>query len=240
MADLDKINIGINLWDYDLEDRIEAETEFKTHFEELPTKEEILSLFFNNLSKITKNQINKVKEICDAAIALMAETGGATTVERGFEDSKHWNFFTKVEKSYALSKWHTQYSDDELIICVKILGEIGELRSLELLVYGFDYIYDEDGIYDPAQIKLVECVEKTVSLISKNTKTNEYNEKLITLLTEPISMWINESPDCYIGTCLNYTKKHLNILSKKRIRSELKNRIENGLRFIEILENQDF
>jgi len=240
MTDLDKINIGIRLWDYDLKARIEAETDFKKYFERLPTKKEILSIFFDNLSNLSKNQTVKVKEICDAAIVLMAEMGGAPTSERGFEDSIYWNFFTKVEKSYALSKWHTQYSDGEIIVCVKILGEIGDLRSLGLLVYGFDYIYDEEGIYDPVQIKLTECVEETVILISKNTKTNEYNETLITLLTEPISMWIDESPDCYIGTCLDYTKKHLKILSKKRIRNELKYQIKDGLRFIKILENQEF
>ena len=146
MTDLDKINIGIRLWDYDLKARIEAETDFKKHFERLPTKKEILSIFFDNLSNLSKNQTVKVKEICDAAIVLMAEMGGAPTSERGFEDSIYWNFFTKVEKSYALSKWHTQYSDGEIIVCVKILGEIGDLRSLGLLVYGFDYIYDEEKI----------------------------------------------------------------------------------------------
>ena len=248
------MDIEFLLWDYDTEVRLKAEKDFINKFGHSPTKKEILSNIESNLSALSIEELAKAKTIGNIVMALVANKARAPPPVRGGFKLRYGRFVDEINNKYELptswrttgvshDKWHNNYTDNEIILCLKILKKVGDLDSLGLIMYSFGHIYHMYPALSLPNLKhirdeLIQCTDEAIMTIGKNTNKEDFHIRMIEILTGPIGYWdgFPEEIDYQISDCLSYTKKHLQWLHKRRMKRDLKYDIEEGLRGIERIE----
>lgn len=249
------------LWDCDLEIRSKTKEDFKKNLGQIPIRKEILSDIETDISNLSEKELLKAKEIADIIMALLAdesplrdERGFSTTGSPNCEccEMAYGSFVNEIREKYQLPnrwsmpKWFDNYTDEEIIICLKILEKVGDLTSLGLIINCFEHIYDMYLTFSLPNLthvrdELIQSSRNTIYAIGRRANKKLFHRKIINLLKAPIDCWENDPRYIEYGNvdeCLGYTKEYFQELKKIRMDKYLKDEIEKALEDIERISKE--